>query len=87
MISMLPFPAASSEIGINEELLSSADKEQIILELEQLQTWDVDGEGKLKRLSGCGIEALPYHAGLPAEERARNQARFLREDGIRDSPE
>ena len=33
-------------------------------------------------LSGCGIEALPYHAGLPAEERARNQARFLREDGI-----
>lgn len=38
----------ASEIGINEELLSSADKEQIILELEQLQTWDVDGEGKLK---------------------------------------
>lgn len=33
-------------------------------------------------LSGCGIEALPYHAGLPAEERARNQAMFLREDGI-----
>jgi ATP-dependent DNA helicase RecQ len=29
-----------------------------------------------------GIEALPYHAGLSAEVRARNQARFLREDGV-----
>ncbi len=29
-----------------------------------------------------GIDALPYHAGLPAEVRAANQARFLREDGV-----
>ncbi len=29
-----------------------------------------------------GIPALPYHAGLPAEVRAENQARFLREDGL-----
>src|SRR6187402_1548903 len=29
-----------------------------------------------------GIEALPYHAGLPAEVRRQHQARFLREDGI-----
>jgi ATP-dependent DNA helicase RecQ len=29
-----------------------------------------------------GIEALPYHAGLDARIRARNQSRFLREDGI-----
>ncbi|MBL8442406.1 MAG: DNA helicase RecQ, partial [Zoogloeaceae bacterium] len=29
-----------------------------------------------------GIKALPYHAGLPVEERGRNQMRFLREDGI-----
>ncbi|QAY71368.1 RecQ family ATP-dependent DNA helicase [Xylanimonas protaetiae] len=29
-----------------------------------------------------GIEALPYHAGLPASVRAANQARFLREDGV-----
>ena len=29
-----------------------------------------------------GIEALPYHAGLDAGVRARNQARFLREDGV-----
>lgn len=29
-----------------------------------------------------GINALPYHAGLPAEVRAEHQARFLREDGL-----
>ncbi|MEZ3161433.1 DNA helicase RecQ [Microbacterium sp. BWT-B31] len=33
-------------------------------------------------LSTQGIDALPYHAGLPAETRARNQSRFLREDGV-----
>lgn len=33
-------------------------------------------------LSENGIEALPYHAGLDAEIRATNQARFLREDGL-----
>lgn len=29
-----------------------------------------------------GIEALPYHAGMEQAARARNQARFLREEGI-----
>ena len=29
-----------------------------------------------------GIDALPYHAGLPASVRSANQARFLREDGL-----
>jgi ATP-dependent DNA helicase RecQ len=29
-----------------------------------------------------GVPALPYHAGLPAEVRSANQARFLREDGV-----
>ena len=33
-------------------------------------------------LSAEGFTALPYHAGLAAGLRARNQARFLREDGI-----
>ena len=33
-------------------------------------------------LADNGIAALPYHAGLPAETRAANQRRFLREDGI-----
>jgi ATP-dependent DNA helicase RecQ len=29
-----------------------------------------------------GIEALPYHAGLDARTRAKNQSRFLREDSL-----
>ncbi|MDG2525856.1 DNA helicase RecQ [Stenotrophomonas sp. HITSZ_GD] len=33
-------------------------------------------------LCAQGYNALPYHAGLPAEVRAANQRRFLREDGI-----
>src|ERR1700749_1582037 len=33
-------------------------------------------------LNKAGIEALPYHAGLDAGVRARNQDRFLNEDGI-----
>jgi len=33
-------------------------------------------------LCGHGINAMPYHAGLPASTRAENQARFLREDGM-----
>ncbi|RED38746.1 ATP-dependent DNA helicase RecQ [Rhodopseudomonas thermotolerans] len=33
-------------------------------------------------LSRSGLTALPYHAGLPADIRARNQDRFLNEDGI-----
>lgn len=33
-------------------------------------------------LSGQGHKAVPYHAGLSAEERQKNQDRFLREDGL-----
>ncbi len=33
-------------------------------------------------LAEAGFEALPYHAGLDAAVRARNQQRFLREDGV-----
>jgi ATP-dependent DNA helicase RecQ len=33
-------------------------------------------------LSERGLRALPYHAGLAADMRARNQAAFLREEGI-----
>ncbi|MFI9026541.1 DNA helicase RecQ [Streptomyces sp. NPDC053560] len=29
-----------------------------------------------------GIDAVPYHAGLDAQVRARHQSRFLREDGL-----
>jgi ATP-dependent DNA helicase RecQ len=33
-------------------------------------------------LNENGITALPYHAGMEQADRTRNQARFLREDGI-----
>ncbi|TDE97674.1 DNA helicase RecQ [Occultella glacieicola] len=33
-------------------------------------------------LAGQGHAALPYHAGLPAQQRAANQSRFLREEGV-----
>ncbi|MFA7165039.1 MAG: DNA helicase RecQ [Desulfoplanes sp.] len=33
-------------------------------------------------LAGKGIVALPYHAGMDAGARYRNQERFMREDGI-----
>lgn len=40
--------------------------------VEETATW----------LSEQGYPALPYHAGLPAHERAANQRRFLREEGL-----
>ena len=33
-------------------------------------------------LNENGVTALPYHAGMDQADRTRNQARFLREDGI-----
>ena len=33
-------------------------------------------------LSGKGLAALPYHAGLSGAQRQANQQRFLREDGV-----
>src|SRR5665213_542585 len=33
-------------------------------------------------LTGAGIAALPYHAGLDAATRARHQDRFINEDGV-----
>ena len=33
-------------------------------------------------LTGAGITALPYHAGLDANQRSRNQDRFINEDGV-----
>ncbi len=33
-------------------------------------------------LSSKGLVALPYHAGLPANQRQQNQERFLRDDGV-----
>jgi ATP-dependent DNA helicase RecQ len=37
-------------------------------------------EGLAEKLSADGIAARPYHAGLPAEDRSRNQDAFLRDE-------
>ncbi|WP_417563350.1 DNA helicase RecQ [Microbacterium sp.] len=39
-------------------------------------------EQTAEHLRKQGIDALPYHAGLDTATRARNQSRFLREDGV-----
>ncbi|MEA4944996.1 MAG: DNA helicase RecQ [Propionicimonas sp.] len=39
-------------------------------------------EATAEALVSEGIEALPYHAGLPGSVRSANQSRFLRADGI-----
>lgn len=39
-------------------------------------------EKTAEALAALGVTALPYHAGLDTEVRARNQRRFLREDGV-----
>ncbi|MDX1634104.1 MAG: DNA helicase RecQ [Marinobacter sp.] len=39
-------------------------------------------EATARLLHSKGYTALPYHAGLPPEVRARHQERFLREDGV-----
>jgi len=39
-------------------------------------------EATARMLVQEGFQALPYHAGMSTEERARHQERFLREDGI-----
>src|SRR3954462_15933812 len=39
-------------------------------------------ENTAAALTKAGIEALPYHAGMDARLRARNQDRFINEDGI-----
>ena len=39
-------------------------------------------ESTAEWLSKKGLDALPYHAGLGVEVRAKNQQRFLREEGV-----
>lgn len=39
-------------------------------------------ESTAEWLSKKGLDALPYHAGLGVEVRAKNQKRFLREEGV-----
>ena len=39
-------------------------------------------EGVAEALRGAGVKALPYHAGLPPEQRKESQEIFMAEDGV-----
>jgi ATP-dependent DNA helicase RecQ len=62
---------------LREFLLGHAGASGIVYCLSRRKVEDVAGW-----LGEQGIAALPYHAGMDARERAANQQRFLREDGI-----
>ena len=70
-------------------------KQQPLKQLISLLTTEHDGdagivycltrksvEATAEALVAQGIQALPYHAGLPGPVRSANQSRFLREDGV-----
>ena len=70
-------------------------KQQPLKQLVSLLTTEHDGdagivycltrksvEATAEALVAQGIQALPYHAGLPGPVRSANQSRFLREDGV-----
>ena len=71
------------------------DKRNVREQLLQFIRYEHDGENGIvyclsrrtteeiaDYLCGFGIRAIPYHAGLPADLRAKHQAQFLREDGV-----
>ena len=37
----------ANEVGVDDDIVSQSEKEEIIRELEQLQTWKADSDGKL----------------------------------------
>lgn len=86
------FVASFDRPNIQYRIVSKNRPEQQLLEL--LQTEHKGDAGIIYCLSRAstertaqllvenGIEALPYHAGLDARTRAKNQSRFLREDGM-----
>ncbi|MDM8084840.1 DNA helicase RecQ [Cellulomonas cellasea] len=86
------FVASFDRPNIQYRIVSKASPQQQLLEL--LRTEHAGDAGIVYCLSRAsvektadflvkqGIPALPYHAGLDARVRARNQSRFLREDGL-----
>jgi ATP-dependent DNA helicase RecQ len=67
----------NSRRQLKDFLLNHADESGIVYclsrkKVEETAAW----------LGEQGIKALPYHAGMEASLRAKNQQRFLREDGI-----
>ncbi|MBN7793677.1 DNA helicase RecQ [Microbacterium esteraromaticum] len=86
------FVASFDRPNIQYRIAPKVDPRKQLVEFIQAQPTGAAGivyalsrksvEQTAEYLASRGIEALPYHAGLPAEVRAANQARFLREDGI-----
>ncbi|QGK70763.1 DNA helicase RecQ [Allosaccharopolyspora coralli] len=86
------FVASFDRPNIQYRIVAKKDPKKQLLEL--LRTEHVGDAGIVYCLSRSstekvaqflrdnGIEAVPYHAGLDADVRARHQARFLREDGL-----
>lgn len=70
-------------------------KQQPVKQLVELIRTEHDGDAGIvyclsrasvektaEALCKAGIDAMPYHAGLPSAVRSTNQNRFLREDGV-----
>ncbi|WP_338697434.1 DNA helicase RecQ [Streptomyces sp. Q6] len=86
------FVASFDRPNIQYRIVPKADpKKQLLTFLKQEHEGDAgivyclsrkSVEATAEFLCRNGIEAVPYHAGLDAGTRARNQSRFLREEGL-----
>ncbi|WP_236579962.1 DNA helicase RecQ [Streptomyces sp. HM190] len=86
------FEASFDRPNIQYRIVPKADpKKQLLSFLRQEHPGDAGIVYCLSRnsvertaefLSGNGIQAVPYHAGLDAGTRAAHQSRFLREEGL-----
>ncbi|GAA3932949.1 DNA helicase RecQ [Microbacterium soli] len=86
------FVASFDRPNIQYRIVPKVDARRQLVEFLRSQSEDAAGivyalsrksvEQTAEYLASRGFDALPYHAGLPTEVRAANQARFLREDGV-----
>jgi ATP-dependent DNA helicase RecQ len=70
-------PKSSARRQIMDFVADHARQSGIVYCSSRRQTEQLAGD-----LSGAGINALPYHAGLDGALRSRNQDTFLQEDGV-----
>ena len=88
----LQFVSSFDRPNIRYQIVEKANRRKQLLDFIQAQHAGDAGivyclsrkkvEETAEFLNENGITALPYHAGMDMTERSRNQARFLREDGI-----